>query len=219
MPQPRRRNSRTQGEQKHVLDYFTFAVIVVAAVGAGFAAWYTRQQFLTAQDTEQRQLRAYIFIQGGGVKLTDDQSGVQAVIQVQNYGQTPGYDFETWTKIEIGQVGGNPYGVTGTPKQKSIIGPSADFNVPSDRLTFCPGELAAVRAGSAVIFVWGSVRYTDAFGRCWEFVFRDSVTGPDGDLRDRETKQVAGKGWGLSPNPRYGYTETEKQCADLSEPP
>jgi hypothetical protein len=181
---------------------------VLALAVSVLAAYYTGQQVRVAKKTAQQQLRAYVFIRDGGVILNEKASGAQAVIQVQNYGQTPGYDFQSWTGIAVGDTRDDPYSkLVEEPKQKSIIGPSADFNVPSEAVTLTPEQMSAIRSRHAAIFVWGRIRYRDAFKRCWEFVFRDRVTGPE-DLK------VAGKsvGWGLAPDPRYGYSEKRRRC-------
>jgi hypothetical protein len=128
------------------------------------------------QDTAERQLRAYVF--AAGAKLTDFSAGkiVRASFVVKNTGQTPAYDLAV------------------------IYGMGADFRPPSEKLdvdwsafnpprgsvgpgqtTHCYPELSKaisqdlidqIAAGKAAIWVWGEIRYKDAFNKDRKTRFR-----------------------------------------------
>lgn len=85
-------NQRRPYERKHPLDWAVFILLFLTTIATGFAAYFTHNQWLTAQDTEKRQLRAYLFIDRdtaqikGGTQITD------LAMSVKNFGQTPAYN-------------------------------------------------------------------------------------------------------------------------------
>ncbi len=180
------------------------ATLLLVAV-TGLLVWVAAEQSITVRG----QTRAYVFIKGGSVQLNDTATAVAAAVEVENTGQTPGYDFETWTGIRIGQPDDDPFGELGEPVQRSIIGPRTNHGVPSGWVPISNAQINAVSNGQLVIFVWGYARYKDVFGRRWEFVFRSrngqeqvrNIIGTNG--------QLLGVGWGLMPHTR-GYSETQK---------
>lgn len=147
-----------------------------------------------------------MFVKGGAVLLLENSRAVQAIVQLENFGQTPGYDFETWTGIAVGQRKDLPFDTMGGPRQRSIIAPRADLTAPSERLNISADELVAVRAQSKVIFVWGYAKYKDGFDHCREFVFRQMILGSERSLPNN-----LGPGWGLTPHPD-GYVERSRRC-------
>jgi hypothetical protein len=75
-----------------------------AADAANVSAIATKASVELAEKTAERQLRAYIFVDGGSITLKADSSGqqyVQGLINVRNYGRTPGYRFTTCARMEI----------------------------------------------------------------------------------------------------------------------
>src|SRR5580700_52323 len=77
--------AKAKAEPKHWLEYAIFVFVIATAIATGFAAYYTRRQALTAADTEQRQLRAYLGISS---PVINEAEGV-ITLQVSNGGQTP----------------------------------------------------------------------------------------------------------------------------------
>lgn len=221
-----RKERAAQDKAKAQREWLTIIGLFVAAFIALFslvelhkttkatqdAASATRDAVRLADGTAKRQLRAYVFIKGGGILLKNNGKSVQAYVELENFGQTPGYDFQTWTNVNVSKPRAIPYLRIGQSKQRSIIGPGATFNAPSGDRAIDNLKLAAISAGEVAIFVWGAAAYRDAFGRCWELSFRIRATGNLSPQIDRQTKKVIGSGWGLSPDPRYGYSETEKDC-------
>ena len=62
--------------KRHPLDWLVFLFLVLTFVATAAAACYTRKQWITADDTEKRQVRAYAFATPTGVK--DFEIGVAA---------------------------------------------------------------------------------------------------------------------------------------------
>jgi hypothetical protein len=180
-----------------VLSVFTISL----SGSTRIAATATRGSIILAKDTAERQLRAYVFVKGGGIFLHNSQK-IQAQVQLLNSGQTPGYDFKTWTGVRIGPPGENVFGDRKEWKQDSIIAPTGELNAPSDLLDITQEQIQAIVDKTQTIYVWGEASYRDAFNRIWTFEFRDTGSGPMRTLNPAE-KLI---GWGLSPQ---GYIETE----------
>jgi hypothetical protein len=195
----------------HVLEGYGEAVIAVFTIVLAFATgllWKATRDLVHGADaTAQRQLRAYVAIGGADIRLLRADT-IHANVTLKNFGQTPGYDLTTWTLIRVGAPDAIPYDETSTPKQRSIIGPTADFNAPSDILTISQRDFGDIQTGKKVIFVWGQASYVDTFNKKWTFIFR----GRNSEMMITPQStggQVHWTGWGLSPHPKYGYTERE----------
>ena len=118
--------------------------------------WITR-------DSGRRQLRAYLLVEGCGLRYHQTP---MAHLTVRNFGQTPAYDVQTWVGTK-----GDEYPLR-TPlldasddiaQSTSIIGPGSfeESIVPVTEPT--PPQWVQIRAEKAALYVWGYVRYRDAF--------------------------------------------------------
>jgi len=94
--QPR---TSAKAEPKHWLEYAIFLFVIATAIATGFAAYYTRQQWLTAEDTEKRSLRAYIAI---STTIPIKMDSEKIVITMDNFGQTPAKDVVSFSKLDFG---------------------------------------------------------------------------------------------------------------------
>jgi hypothetical protein len=66
-------------------------------IATGFAANYTRKQWLAAEDTERRTLRAYLALTGPNLKV--DNTKVE--FSIDNFGQTPAKNVRVWGNWEF----------------------------------------------------------------------------------------------------------------------
>jgi hypothetical protein len=91
---------KSKAEPKHWLEYAIFVFVIATAIANGFAAYYTRQQWLTAADTEQRQLRAYV---SAGVEQYPDINAehLNYIVLMKNHGQTPAFKMRGWSTLLI----------------------------------------------------------------------------------------------------------------------
>jgi hypothetical protein len=177
-------------------EWLLFAATVILA-------WTTWLLVNGADTTARRQLRAYVFIDGGEVIL-GEQPSIGATIKLKNFGSTPGYNFKTWTNIRVGASGEKIFDGRLPWRQESIIAPSAEINAPSPRVTITEQQLAAIISGSQRIYVWGEAAYIDTFGNQWKFTFLDEAGGA------LNTINVQGQRinlWGLIPR---GYSEHQE---------
>ena len=188
------------------LNDYGGAITGIATVFLTFITW---RLVIVARDqskTTRAQLRAYIFIHQGGIKLINNDTAIMADITLKNFGATPGYDFKSWTNIRIGNPDEPIFGQRKTPAQASIIGPFADLSASSQLIPITPDERSAINNGIKKIFVWGEAAYIDAFGTSRTFVFKDTNGGLEITTTENITGRVLWRGWGLSP---AGYEEKE----------
>jgi hypothetical protein len=151
--------------------------------------WVVLCQLRDARKSSERQLRAYVFGNGGGISLVAPSSGGIMQIHVdyrfKNFGQTPAYKASTWTTMEIFEVNA-PVFSQHTGRGNFAIGPGANFESPLGG-TLNYQELADIRADKKAIFIWGEIKYVDAFGEDRHFRFYD-----------RNGLEIPGKGWPIA---------------------
>jgi hypothetical protein len=187
--------------------FFTaFGTLIIAgftvclAFATVFLYFATKTLVESADQNAEKQLRAYVFVQGGFIGITPDGGGFVAHITIKNFGQTPALDFSTW-------LGGGVYDFNDVPfpneikplsqrVNRSIVGPSADIQINTDSALL--GDLVAIRNKNRAIFVWGGVDYADAFGHPRRLIVRTRMAGPEHDLGNGI------RGWPLTPHP-LGY--------------
>lgn len=169
-----------------------------AAEAAKESAEATKKSVELSDRTAERQLRAYVAIQNGGVLLAtvDNAPGFQIKVEIKNSGITPGYRFTTWMKEpKILDIDALPFGEPLPVDERngsSIIGPGASVWI--ERFDkFGEGDLEAILNRKKGIFIWGGADYVDAFGKPRHFIFRDMITG-----------QQTGGVWALKPH-KVGY--------------
>jgi hypothetical protein len=170
------------------------AIIALFTIILGIATWLlwraTKRLVEGAEDTAQRQLRAYLCAVGCRMKKFEVGKEVVATVTIENTGQTPAYDTTVVTTIEFRSLPIKENLILERPTQLSRTTVGRDQKIlPSAygrRLT--QEEYFAVLNGDAAIFVYGQVKYRTAFGRepttDFRFFFDDvSLRAADGTLR------------------------------------
>jgi hypothetical protein len=144
--------------------------LITLGIGAiGFCA------LLTAQDTERRQLRAYIIAtkaefernDKGAIKLGDGANGLHPLLidyELQNEGVTPGYAVETLVDVEFPAAEHVKFDYTVgiaayMPKQR-LFGPIVTRH-------FSDEERNQILSGDKPLLFAGQVTYRDIFGSKW----------------------------------------------------
>jgi hypothetical protein len=172
--------------------FFTSLLAAIAAAQAGLFVWQlklirrtladTKQAADAARDsaeaakesvdlsrqTSERQLRAYVLIDGGSIVLVHTEAGrkfLKVDVLAKNYGQTPAYNFRTWHRVDIIDTDFLPSYEGGEGEQQSIMGPGGERAVTLHKGPISDSELIAIRNNQKTIRVWGRYDYTDAFGR------------------------------------------------------
>lgn len=158
--------------------YAGTALTSITAIGAIAAAIFTGWQAWIAQDTEHRQLRAYLIVKSatfakddtGRFKIwktfPDGRSALMIYYDVSNEGSTPAYDvFRRITvefpydgqKIEFGYTDGTAAYVS----RDQTFGPVITR-------PFTNTEIDAISSGSGNPFIFaGQITYRDIFGNMW----------------------------------------------------
>jgi len=123
---------------------------------------------ITAQDTAQRQLRAYVHVAAGDINFPSP-GFPEAEIVIKNSGQTPAYHVRHWIHMWIAEH----------PLKVTLPIPSHDFQMATDVLA--PGAMSIMpieKGGGPVpvesirllgtaegtIYIYGMITYKDVFG-------------------------------------------------------
>lgn len=182
---------KAKAEAKHWLEYAIFIFVIATAVATGAAAYYTRQQWLTAEDQERRSLRAYI---SAKIEKYPDimHDSWDMIVVFKNHGQTPALNVSTWIQAILGQNPLPSETIQQTEEswrsvntQDATLFPGEEFRTASlrdrDEYRLVPPltdqEKVAIRDGWKTIWLLGEVRYTDVFNVHHTTPFRLFMTG------------------------------------------
>jgi hypothetical protein len=152
----------------------------------GGLVWIGHQQIATSR----AQLRAYVSVSSALITNVADGSGMlEAQVVIKNGGQTPAYDV-----INVSGFAAERYPPPPTPnliisdrqfsapgRTRESLGPGANSIsiTPAGRLFTVP-EKASLASGTGIIYVYGEIRYRDAFGRGHWTKYRLMMGGPVG---------------------------------------
>jgi hypothetical protein len=156
--------------QKNWLDRFSLSdkIAVIASVVAFLQFLALVATVYVMRRTAQRQLRAYVFVDGGSFTLMTTDEGnlyIQGVVVLKNFGQTPGYKFVACTRVDIFETKSPAFRDDAKGLGESVVGPSSERHIPVVKGPIDPADLQAIRDGTKSIFIWGRVDYVDAFGQ------------------------------------------------------
>jgi hypothetical protein len=166
-------------------------IAAIASLAALFQLLALLAAVLLMFRTSRRQLRAYVSMNGGSVRLVDDPNGEQLLegyVKLKNFGNTPAYEFRSYAMIKVLNVNAPPFEETSQAAGRGLLGPGAETDL-SVFWRVSEGDMAAIRAGTKRIFVWGEAYYVDAFRKNRYFKFYNvNAVG-----------ELAGLGWTLTP--------------------
>ena len=136
-----------------------------AANAAKDAAKATRDSVKLAEDTAQRQLRAYVNVGKSQLDNFGFNQPPTITVELVNHGQTPAYKVRRKMRIFASAypLATNPDLEPGS--DESILGPSGDVNMGPSALTVAlsADQTANIVAGNWAIYAIGIVKYIDAF--------------------------------------------------------
>ncbi len=162
-----------------VILYVYFRQLVEMRKSADAARDYAR----IASDTAQRQLRAYVNVDSAAIDLTHP-AAPKATVVFKNFGHTPAYDVQIWIHMWI-EV---------HPLAIDLPTPPANFRMGKDILApgrprisqitkyppVSPEAVPLLGTPQGTIYVYGEVRYRDAFGNDRWTKYRLIWGGPEG---------------------------------------
>jgi hypothetical protein len=144
------------------------AISSQAANAAKQAADAARDSVNLAGDTAEKQLRAYLFVQGSEAPDIDEWDGKGLGVILKNYGQTPAYDVHFWHGLALKELPLTSALPVPPPKidnpTKTVLNPGQEMTLPlraPRQLT--PAERQAVLAQTSTIYVFGEIYYRDIF--------------------------------------------------------
>jgi len=123
----------------------------------------------------RRQLRAYIFLDPAKeftfVRRPSTTATMEVEIHVKNLGATPAHDVigESWVTLDVWPMPAD-FSFTGPlddgPRSPDVIPPGgrSHFHTGSSR-PLTAEEFAAVQSGALRVYIYGAIRYKDAFDR------------------------------------------------------
>ncbi len=176
--------------EKPTLDrWLTYSTIVLAVVTAALA-WFTFRLWgatgklvVGADKTAERQLRAYLWVvpdvEGKFSSISDlCTRGVKLV--VKNGGQTPAYGVKHFASIGLFESESDLDDMDfSEPGSKFVLNPGAESYLRIGRSApLSADDLARINASKAFVYIWGEVRYKDAFKREQWTKFRLRAMGP-----------------------------------------
>ena len=165
-----------------------------AAEAAEASVGAADKQYVLAENTAKRQLRAYLAVRDAKALLYDD-GVLEASLKLHNCGQTPAYGLQGAYK-----VGFSPYPIPtpGTPpedtrKSISVLGAGGDYYILA-KFAGLPGQtmndtVKELHAPDFVFSLVGYFTYKDIFENEHFIRFQQIIGGPSGPLRyDRDDK-------------------------------
>lgn len=128
------------------------------------------KQVEISRDAEQRQLRAYVFIgpPRQAPEFGDGTIPIRGLLSLKNGGQTPAYNLTDWSVVVV----------SGYPRPSAsdftfvddrllsprVLNPQTDMGLVFHQTTpLTTNELTEFKAGSKAIYVYGEIKYMDAF--------------------------------------------------------
>lgn len=164
---------------------FTFLLVIVTGILATYTyrLWRSTANLVRGSEkTAERQLRAYIGAYQYAIAIFKDGQPDFIQVHMTNYGQTPAHkttivaaiDIFPWPLPEHHQLPPLP-----SPGAASVLFPTAQLDSPARAIrTFSDEELSAAVNGQSVrLYVFGVVKYIDAFNEPRETHFCSSISG------------------------------------------
>jgi hypothetical protein len=181
---------------------FTLILTAVATWAASRAARAAEKAVEVTEGTAKQELRAYVDIKGGVIRLPLDHSEMMVRVDFSNYGQTPATNIRFWARAALLE----PHEfqdreVPTAPDTKDVILSPTNLAFVNRKIALAPGDVEAFQAGRKKPYVWGLVEYTDIFGRPHSFEFKASNSAAHSFDKER------GHSWHLWPT-EGGYKST-----------
>jgi hypothetical protein len=149
----------------------------------------SERQLAHLEVTAERQLRAYVFVTSSEVTNVAEGDGIpEAHVVIKNTGQTPAYDLVNVTGIAANRYPPPPGLILTVPEEelsegrtKMSLGPGdVSLSNTSAGRSLTAEQRASVADGTGVVYVYGELRYRDAFGVQRWTKYRLMVGGPAG---------------------------------------
>jgi hypothetical protein len=171
----------------HDKFWVSFGTLVLAAfttilgIATAILAYATRRLVDGADDTAQRQLRAYVFPQNSEIRKFGSDQSPEGWVEIRNTGNTPAYKLQRRGGIMLTPFPAQrfPEHDWTTPSSKSDLGPGGEVYLGPITFpnAFTREQIARVVSGESAIYLWGEIRYIDAFKQPRTTKFRHFYRG------------------------------------------
>lgn len=160
-----------------VLFTFVIAIFTIKLANATIALHSATNQLVTGgENNAERQLRAYVFSTAAHLDVTKE-GFYKVTVDISNTGQTPAYNLRSWIAIQAMDPTATEFHRPPTDiKDTGSVCAGGKFILSEIRPK--PAILLEndIRAGRAVLFVWGEVIYRDVFKKIRSHRFRFRYT-------------------------------------------
>jgi hypothetical protein len=160
-----------------VSTVFIAAFTVVLAFATGFLYVATKKLVEGADQTAEKQLRAYVGLQSMEMTIYPFAQGGFVIFphtEARNFGQTPAYGLTVRTNTTVDIPTAIPFDDSqGTAKSAGAMTAFKDVGFQINQTKIITAEDAqAIRDQKKIVFFWGSIKYRDAFNKDHVFKFR-----------------------------------------------
>ena len=138
-------------------------------VSTGLLWWVTRNTWKHAQESNERQLRAYVCVDGASISLVNVGEVPKITVKTKNVGQTPAYGY-----CQQGQITFGPFPFIGTIEKqiRFVDAPLRDIGSggeggPTTNLerALTEQDIADIKDKKAAVFMYVAIFYRDVFGK------------------------------------------------------
>ena len=161
-------------------------------------AVFTYRLWTSGEKHSERQLRAYVLVEKGGVGNFIAGEVPYAKVRFRNSGQTPASQISVMITMDLCKFprpNFEPFSGDDSRRSRGPIGPETKFTIPvALKRTIDLEERAKVVCGDKAIYVFGRVDYMDVFERKQWTTFRFIVRGRGEDFGDNPDLTVASEG-------------------------
>ena len=165
----------TESDQKKTVGRrvsWTEIFALVAAIAGSFAALFTGWQASTASDTEERQLRPYmsISIKESEANVTQDGGTVGIQPHMKVFGSTPAGGVGPMWELQVAEYPMNNdhflYRCVKLPMTTTaVLAPGEPETMEKKTIELSKDDVSAIRSGTKIIYIDGSVVYYDSFSK------------------------------------------------------
>ncbi len=158
-----------------------------AALAAKESAKAARDSVELAGDTAKRQLRAYVCISGANISFENKDTPVVHIV-AKNCGLTPAYEVRQWSHIWIEE---HPLRIVlpappdGFKTGVAILPPNGSHDMIQSRNPIPADGLRLIGTPAGTIYVYGEIKYNDAFKQPHVTRYRLIFGGPEGAREGR----------------------------------
>lgn len=132
--------------------------------------WATRRLVKGAEDTAERELRAYLFTDSAKIASPPSNQGGSITLVLKNFGLTPVYNYTLSWGVRVvsaipGGVAPDVPEVTPSDQLRGPLPPGATHSLRPPLPVLTDDELGELASGKKLLYAYGKIVYKDAFGK------------------------------------------------------